>query len=69
MKFESMWRQAVHVMTQPDTVPHQDDIAALAYAKYLERGQGPCADPTGDWLEAEAELRRTRRARHLDHRE
>ena len=35
--------------------PTQDEIAARAYAIYLERGSTP-GDPMQDWLRAEQEL-------------
>jgi hypothetical protein len=38
-------------------VPRHEDIASVAYAKYLQRQQRPFADAMRDWLEAEAELR------------
>jgi hypothetical protein len=55
MTSDSMWRQAIRVMW----VPRHEEIAAVAYAKYLQRQQRPSADATRDWLEAEADLRQT----------
>ena len=40
-------------------VPTQDEIRTRAYERYLAR-QGQPSDPVGDWLAAEAELKRER---------
>ena len=40
------------------STPTQDQIAARAYAIYLERGATP-GDPMQDWLRAERELAAT----------
>jgi hypothetical protein len=52
----SLWRQAVSDTPYSESL-RSEDIAALAYEKYLRRvnaGRGPLAD----WLDAERELRR-----------
>jgi hypothetical protein len=57
-QFVSMWRQATGAQPPADTQNiRAEDIAALAYAKFLQRQFGAPRDPMHDWLEAEAELR------------
>ena len=50
----SLWRQAIGTDARPLPV-RQEDIAARAYAKYLERQDWRGA--LDQWLEAERELR------------
>jgi hypothetical protein len=56
MRFVSMWRQAGGDIIGNHPSVRPEDIAALAYAKYLQRCQAGVHDPERDWLEAEAEL-------------
>ena len=44
--------------------PTNEEIALRAYHIYLERGSAP-GDPMQDWLQAERELRNSRRSRDV----
>ena len=50
---------SIDVSKQGEGNPSEGEIRMRAYYSYLERGEG-CGDPVTDWLEAEAEILRSK---------